>query len=254
MLVPGVQDCAGLLLALSGLFLVVWPSILTGFHYRLSDIWLYYHYNSLPGLGHRWGFVGWMFLWLVYGVVVIGGAAWMLGRRRGISVVYNVEPAAFDQALDQALNRLGLAWSYEGREIWIGRRRSALKAASHGTLPAPHHAPRAASVLAHSTRSSEADRELPPQATEPAGPDQEFLLAVEPWAALRHVTLSWAPGHDALRRDIEAALQDVLVHVWTPNHSVGTWLQTASALLFILMFFLTVLYQYLNMLGGRVGL
>ncbi len=254
-LVPGVQDCAGLLLAVSGFFLVVWPSILTGFHYRLGDVWLYYHYNSPPGWGHRWGLVGWALLWLMYGTVVIGGVAWMLGRRRGVSVVYNVEPAAFGAALGQALDRLGLAWTRAGREIRVGSRHS-VKGTSHETLPAPHHVPWAARVLAHSTQPDEAGRPRPPLQpdTDSAARDGDVLLAVESWAAMRHVTLSWAPGRESLRREIEAELKDVLAHVWTPEHPVGMWFQTASALLFILMFFLTVLYQYLNLLGGRVGL
>ncbi len=243
-LVAGVQDCAGLLLALSGFFLGVVPAILTGFHYRPGDVWLYYHYHPLPGLGHRWGFVGWAFVWLVYGTVVLGGAGWMLARRRWVSVVYNVEPAMFDKALAHVLDHLGYGWAWKGRRYWIDVRPAAVQAAG-----------RAAHVLANASPPGEAGRELPavPPETPPDCRDLDILLEVEPWAALRHVTLTWTPGSDPLRREVEAALKQALGNVWTEDHSVGLWFQTASAVVFLLMFFLTVLYQYMSMLGGRVG-
>ena len=254
-LVAGVQDCAGLLLALSGFFLVVVPGILTGFHYRPGDVWLYYHYHALPGLGHRWAFIGWAFVWLVYATVILGLAGWMLARRRWVSVVYNVEPATFDKALGHVLDRLGYGWTRRGRCLWVDVRRPAAKAAGHDTVPAPHHAPWAAHVLAGARQAGEAGRETPPLKPEgsPDYRDMDMLLEVESWAALRHVTLTWAPGSDPLRREVEAALRQALANVWTVEHSVGLWFQTASALVFLLMFFLTVLYQYLSMLGGRVG-
>lgn len=256
-LVTGVQDCAGLLLALSGFFLVIGPSILTGFHYRPRDLWLYYHYSSLLGLGHRWGFVGWTVLWLVYATVVIGGAGWMLGQRRRVSVVYNVDTAVFDRALERVLNRLELTWTRDGRQIRIGCRNPITKVASHEIVPAPHQAPWAAHVLATAVRpGGEVSRELPaaPPRQGPDELDQDLLLEVEPWAALRHVTLSWMPGCHSLRQDIEADLKGILAEVWTLDHSVGTWFQIASALLFMLMFLVTVLYQSLSLLGGRVGI
>lgn len=243
-LVAGVQDCAGLLLALSGFFLGVVPAILTGFHYRPGDVWLYYHYHPLPSLGPRWGFLGWVVVWLVYATVVLGGAGWMLARRRWVSVVYNVEPATFDKALAHVLDRLGHGWTRKGRRVWIDVRPAAVKAAG-----------RAAHVLAGARPPGEAGRELPavPPETPPDYRDLDVLLEVESWAALRHVTLTWTPGSDPLRRDVEAALRGVLAQVWTVEHPVGLWFQTASAVVFLLMFFLTVLYQYLSMLGGRVG-
>lgn len=255
-MVSGLQDCAGLLLALSGFFFFVGPSILTGFNYRPRDIWLYNHYGSLAGLGHHWWWVWATFGWFAYAAAVAGGASLLLWRRRRATAIYNVEPDALDHALARVLTDLGLEWARSSRQFYVGFR-SALGGARHGALPAPHGSHLTAHALVNSGLTGGDPDLLLASTPPPNAPDARYhdpLLAVESWPALRHVTVHWAEGTEFLRQEIEPALGRALAEVRTNPHPVGTWLTAASAFLFVLMFFLTVLFQLLNLNGVRVGI
>jgi hypothetical protein len=121
LLVSGVRDCAGMLLALSGFLLFVIPSILTGFNYRPRDIWLFIHYGNFQGLGHEWWLVWWTFLWFLYVLVVFGGSCVLLWHRRRATSIYNVEPRILDEILEQVLKQLELGWVREGKRIYFGQ-------------------------------------------------------------------------------------------------------------------------------------
>jgi hypothetical protein len=75
------------------------------------------------------------------------------------------------------------------------------------------------------------------------------LVEVKPWRGLRHVTLHWSPEAEPWRGRVEAELACALEEVWTRANPAGTWLMAVSAVLFVGLFFLTVLFQIARLLG-----
>jgi hypothetical protein len=120
LLVTGVKDCAGMLLAASGFLLFALPGTLTGFNYRPRDIWLYVHYGDFQGLGHQWWLVWWTFLWFLYLIVVVGGSCLLVWHRRTVTAIYNIEPSDLDDILERVLVRLGMEWVRAGKRIYFG--------------------------------------------------------------------------------------------------------------------------------------
>jgi hypothetical protein len=218
--VSGVRDCLGMILALAGFLFFLWPSWITGFNYAPRDIWLYNHYSSLRGLGHQWWWAWWIFQWLVYLVVVVGGSFLLLWRRRHVTVVYNVEPAVLDTVLESILDRFGLPWARNQQHILIGARSPVAQGV--GQEPAPPEAPR----------------------------DSRLVLEVNPWPAFRHVTLHWSSEAGSLRRAVDAALRRALAQVRTPDNPAGHWLMAVCACQFTSLFILTVLFQISRLRGG----
>jgi hypothetical protein len=116
-LVSGPWDFAGVLLAASGVLLVVCPFYILR---PLYDGWRYYWMMGHPGVGDSQSSITyylWISLWFLYyfGVVIV--AAWMLSRRRGITAVYNVDQALMEVGLSRVLERLGLDWRRNGHHF-----------------------------------------------------------------------------------------------------------------------------------------
>jgi hypothetical protein len=245
-LVSGVRDSAGLLLALSGFLFFLWPSLITGFNYWPRDIWLYNHYSSLKGLGHQWWWVWWGFLWLVYLVVVFGGSFLLMWSRRGVTVIYNVEPAVLNSVLERILDRLGPPWTRSQQRILIGHRSLFTRELHREPVPA------GPLPVSDGLAAQEADRfaaAVQVTASSAAPEDWREVLEVNPWPALRHVTLHWSSEADNLRYAVDAALRRALAQVRTPENPAGHWLMAASACLFTLLFILTVLFQISRLRG-----
>jgi hypothetical protein len=249
-LVTGIHDAAGLLLALSGVLFFIGPSMLTGFNYRPRDIWLYNHYSALKGLGRQWWWVGQLSLWLLYGVVVLGGCYFFLRTRRRVTAVYNVEASALEVVLAGVLDRLGLEWSQAGNRIFFRARPAFPETARREPVPAPHSVDRSAPTLIPNGRA---------RVPRPASPGEGQaalacwgpvgLLELNHWPRLRHVTLHWSPEAEPWRGCVEAELAFALEEVWTRANPAGTWLMAVSAVLFVGLFFLTVLFQVARLLG-----
>jgi hypothetical protein len=89
--VSGVADFAGVLLATAGFLILGGPLILAGLH----EVW---RRHTLRGsfadiraaLAQPSGF--WHAVWVAYLVLVVAGSAWLLFRRRVVTVVYNIDP------------------------------------------------------------------------------------------------------------------------------------------------------------------
>src|SRR5688572_30475179 len=94
LIVRGHWDAAGLLFACSGFFLVTIP-ILFG---ELVDHWIPLD-NSLISflLLNRW------LVWLAYFLVLIAGGIWLVMSRTHKTAIYNVDPALFTKAFEQAI-------------------------------------------------------------------------------------------------------------------------------------------------------
>jgi hypothetical protein len=254
LLVPGVHDAAGLLLALSGVLFFVCPSILTGFNYRPRDIWLYDHFSSLRALGDHWLWVWHLSLWLLYGFAVLGGSFLLMRSRRLTTAVYNVEPAALEETLGRVLDRLGLEWSRAGRNLLFRYGSVATDLPRREPLSVPSGpAPLTQAVVPNGQGKRGITRSVSAAGAAQAAldsPDPRYLLEVNAWSRLRHATLQWSPEAEPFRARIEAHLADALAKVWTRNNPAGNCLMAFSACLFVSLFFLTVLYQYARLLSG----
>ena len=107
LLVSGPADFAGVLLATSGFLIAGGPLILNG----LYDAW---RWSALHGSftlirkGLHESSRFWLLVWFGYFVLVVGGATWLLIRRRAVIVIYNIDPADAVELVPDALRRLGV--------------------------------------------------------------------------------------------------------------------------------------------------
>jgi hypothetical protein len=205
LLVPGTWDFVGLLCGVSG-FVLAGNAVIWGI---LSDrwrmVWLFGDRRNLHELGSR------AYLWfdlvaLAYFLTLAFGIAWLVWRRRSVTVVYNVEPAAFEEALARVLDGKGLSWTRTGRRYFITFMR---KTPSEPDAPSPHDHP---AVL---------DLELSP--------------------VFRSVVMNWQLSSDqaefAVRQEMERELGKALKEVRTRANPVAGWLFGASGILWFLALF-----------------
>lgn len=114
--IPGAWDFAALLFGLSGFILFGGGLVLTLFQSNFR----YWMRGNFEALRAAWvqEKVTWTLLVLFYLVMVLGGAAvTLLGRRRSL-VVYNVEPAAFENLLAEVFAQLGQPVERRGKQ-WV---------------------------------------------------------------------------------------------------------------------------------------
>jgi hypothetical protein len=213
-MVSGPWDAAGLLFAASGLLLFVGPVTIT----------ILFH----PGLGvvaHLGPLLAaWWLVWLGYYVLVLGGAVLLLRLRRNKTVIYNVDPAEFDQLLAQLLDRLGLAWNRVGNRV-----------AAVAARPAPKSARAAGPLLRQVTGDpiGVAAEEHGPVLERPPG---EAVFDVEPFESLCHVTLHWRRQSGLVREKLEAELERALAELPAPDNPAGGWFMGVAGFLLALIF------------------
>jgi hypothetical protein len=229
-LVPGTWDCAGLLLASSGFLLLGGPAVLTGFYEEWRLTWLLGQTRLLRGLGESWSF--WVGLWMSYFVLVIAGAAWLLASRRCLTSIYNVEPAAFQDALRQVLDRTGLEWALAGANRLMIRWRE----------PAADNQPLESARLEEYSRESVEAVDLSGRgpgnrSVAQVSPDDGVMVSFEPFAALRHMTLRWSSPSAAVRREVEAELGRTLQTIYTADNPAGRWFMSCAVSLFLVCLF-----------------
>ncbi len=222
--VSGPWDFAGVLFAASGILLLGGPAILTGLYEQWRLTWLLGQTHFLKETGENWSF--WIGLWLLYFAVVAGGSALLLWRRRRLTSIYNVEPAVFAAVLTQVLDRLELEWLRNGpRRLLLRFREPSLEAGSRATDPilVPQSSQAAAIPVG-------ADRVQPyPKrgtVTAQGASTSAYAwaeLALEPFPAMRHVTLHWLGQDEAVRLEVETELAQALAQVRTRQNPVAAW-------------------------------
>jgi hypothetical protein len=219
LLVSGVWDFIGLLFAASGFLLVGGPGILSGFNERWRMYWLLGQSSGASG-GAEGGWQFWIFLSVLYFGLVVSGAAFLLLRRRHLTAIYNVEPAAAEDALAEVCQRLGVNPVRSGNlflfGIVVGRAPPARFGVREG-IQAPHYLP-------------DVGREaLPRPAPAPEAPSRDLLgqaaiLEVDSFPVMNHVTLRWDPSDPPLRHEVEGALARRLAESPAPDSELGGWL------------------------------
>jgi len=222
LLVSGTWDLIGLLFAASGFLLLTGPAVLSALAARSRGLW---GEGAAGGVAaQRFGLV----VSVLYYLGVVGGAALLFQSRRRTTAVYNVEVPALEDALATACRNLGLRPTRSGTLYVFGVAPvgAAAPRGAAGAIQAPHHLYGLASAAV-------------PEAAAPPAPfndlvGQTAILEVDPFAALRHVTLRWDPGDSLLRREVEAELERVLADTATPPSDLSALLTLAGVGLFVL--------------------
>jgi hypothetical protein len=118
LIVSGPADFAAVILATSGFLIAGGPLILVGLH----DAWrAHLLHGTLAEISHGLGESSgwWLIVWLSYFLIVVCGSAWLLIRRRNVSVVYNIDPTDAEKLLPEAIHRLGVPLLRRGTSYFV---------------------------------------------------------------------------------------------------------------------------------------
>jgi hypothetical protein len=213
LLVSGVWDFIGVLAASSGFLLLGGPAALSSASERWRTYWLL---GGSPGEGAFW-----VLLSVVYFVVVVAGAGFVLWYQRHLTAVYNVSPALLEEALAEVFERLGLRPVRTGNLFVFGMPlgKRLARPRSEG-IQGPHLRPGPAKEPPPDDGPSAERTDAPPSdlAAETA------VLEVSPFPRMWHATLRWDPPAGNLRRQVEAELGRTLAEVEVPDHELSAWL------------------------------
>src|SRR5262249_6920817 len=113
-MISGPWDFVGVLFATSGFWLVGGPVILSVFHARWRPALVG---GGMAGVASGEWAVVWGLAWVFYFAVVLAVAGFFLWRRRAYTAVYNVDALQVEDALGQAVARLGLVGTRVGNRI-----------------------------------------------------------------------------------------------------------------------------------------
>jgi hypothetical protein len=242
-LVSGPGDFVLLLAAVSGVFLLLGPAILTGFRYNLGDVSLLLDYDSLHHLQTSFG-IPWVACWYGYfGLLLVIALVGILLRLRA-AVIYNAEETTVVEAVERVANEEGLMATRIGNRLAI-REREAVAAntckQSVGST-APWTEPISTSVGGLSA------------AANGAGLDHGAALVVVrlvSFALLCHVTLVWHKGaFHPCRWLLERRLAQTLRHRPSASSVIPVVFAWLSAVTLIALFFFTAFMQFLIFLAS----
>jgi hypothetical protein len=233
LMVSGAWDFLGLLLATSGFLLFVGPALLSGnFRQTLREL----PFTARDGtIGSAflgiWG--AWWTTWLLYYLIVVGGAGVMVWLRRGATVIYNIDAHAFETALVQTTHRLGLQVNRLGNRLFLGVSGQPMQLVGQET-------------------STEVMAGPPPQSLAvPRAIAEQVIVDVDEFAALRNVTLHWRNASPEARADVERELRKALAAVDTLDNPAGGWLLAIAALLFLAIITLTAVFVLVTLTATR---
>jgi len=133
-LVPGTWDFAMVLLATAGFWLIGGPVVLSGLEEQTQRILLRGSFATVRDHLHVkiWP---WGLLWLAYFLLVVAGTAWLLRRRRAVTVLYHIDDQSAHAAIESALTGSGWSWARQGNAYVIeGKSRAELDVSVAPTL------------------------------------------------------------------------------------------------------------------------
>jgi len=232
-MLSGRWDFAGVVFAMSGFLLLGGPAILAALYQRWRLSWVLGRTRFLNGVAENWYF--WISLWILYFAAVIMCIALVMWRRRHQTSIYNIEPSDFDSLLRRALQRLGLPWACgrAGRIVFGDGQEISPRNSAVGTpavlagQPLPD-APGAAGLPQQPSLQSQLGERAPDvwPKLRPAA------LVVEPFPALRHITLHWRGDYDGIRPAVEEELGVALQQAPAADNPASNWFLSASLCLF----------------------
>jgi hypothetical protein len=222
LMVSGVWDFLGVLLATSGFLLFIGPYLLSGlFRQSLDELPYTRDSGSITGaVAEVWA--TWWAVWLLYYLLVLGGGAFLVWSRRTTTVIYNIDPHSFDAVLAQTAQRLGLEVTRLGNRVLL---------APGGSPLTPPGGPEAA--LSRPALAGQAS------------------LDVESFSLTSNVSLHWRGGSPELRVEVERDLERGLAQVASPDSGAGGWLLAAAGFLFLVILMLTAIFVMATLMRGR---
>jgi hypothetical protein len=213
-MVSGIWDTVGLLFAASGALLAGGPGIIAILFDKLVGR---SPFTDEPGsVGESIGklLLEWLGVWILYYILVAGGAVFLLWIRRHKTVIYNIGPKQWELIFDNVLSRLGLEQSRAGKNIYLG---------NIGPLDEPTQvlSPGPGNPTAITTNPS----------VSPVLSRCSALIQVDVFPALCNVTLHWENPAPLVRQEIEAELARALTRVDSPENPAATWFLAIGGIL-----------------------
>ncbi|MBX7102912.1 MAG: hypothetical protein K1X57_02450 [Gemmataceae bacterium] len=211
-MIPGPWDFAGVLLATSGFLLGGGPMILAGLngswrryllHGRVAD------WRTLSGEGNVLALAA----WAGFFVFVVAACAFLISRRRHVTVLYNVDVPHFAAALEWVFGRLAIVWKKTDRGYEL------LKAHESGRRPWRPALP------------IQPGAEIPPRPEIEPRPTPAWLV-VQPLPGSCNVTLQWHGDYHDLRRKVEGEMQQLLVNMRPDENPMLNWVLSVAMILF----------------------
>lgn len=224
-MVPGPWDCAGVLLAASGVLLLGGPEVLIWLHDRWRLAALLGRTHVFQHWGESWYF--WESVWIAYFIVLAAGSAFALWCQRRKTSIYNINPATFAEVFPQVVDQLEMESLRSGRHLLLIFRRAEDK----GVRPVSMTAEYAGTYV------REGRRPLPPEVCETERVHQDWVaLELDAFPALNHVTLRWEGRHPSIRREVETKLAEALAKIWTHDNPASGWFMSIALCLFSVTF------------------
>lgn len=219
--VRGLWDFIGILFAASGFLLFGGPAILSSRSEHWRRFWLLGQGRGEEIAGPEF----WVFLSALYFFAVVGGAAYFLWRHRSLTSVYNADAGLVEQVLLEVCADLGLDPVRSGNLLvfgappgWPGGPRgvngTGIQASPYPPTTGPVHEP---------GRGSEKVA-VSPARTAVALHGPAYVLEIESFPMLHHVTLRWDPADAPGRAALEDELARRLAAQRIPENEVGAWL------------------------------
>jgi hypothetical protein len=224
-MVSGIWDAVGLLLAASGALLAGVPGILAILYAKLGRL----PFDTEPQtaadfLGALW--LEWLGIWLLYYVLVVAGAISLLWFRRHKTVIYNVGPKQWELIFGHVLSRLGLEQSRAGKSIYLG---------SSGPLEEPTQVLDPGSAPGNLESAVTESRPLSPVLSRCSA-----LIHVDVFPALCNVTVHWVNPSPPVRQEIETELSKALQRVDSPDNPAASWFLGIGGILLGICFLLVL--------------
>ena len=213
LLVNGLWDFVGVLLASSGFLLVVGPAVISG-QYRRNLFEFSFSRPTSPRQTCRHLAAGRLVAVLP---VAPRRRRFLLWLRSRSTVIYNVEVDEFESRFP------GNARPDEFDALRVGNR-YALSVASP-----------TAATTDNTAISVEPLTARPPSAALLAL-NEQAIVEVDSFPALYHVTLHWRVFNPPLRLEVERDLERALAKLETPENATATWFLSISTSVFLLIF------------------
>lgn len=236
-MVSGPWDFAGVLFATSGFLFLGGPTVLGAFHSRYRMALAQGHLPNPSSIFGSSGWELWAVLWGLYFVIVLGGAVLLLLRRRAVTVVYNIDAATLEHVLGLALSQLHLRGVRVGHRLFVSPAKDAAvrEPGTEAIQAAPRYPEGGLAPALELSGDRPGAGTLVEKALEaPAG--KKPALYIEPFHAMRNVSLRWRAGNDTLRDDVEAELARELARISTEDNPVAGWFLTVASCLFGALF------------------